>query len=88
MVHSHTKNTNFYAFWKALGWEICVYFMAIWYIFMVIWYILWPFGIFCDNLVYFTRIGMLYQGNLATLVGAVVSEKTRNGESGEEVTRP
>jgi hypothetical protein len=55
---------------------------------MVIWYILWPFGIFCDNLVYFTRIGMLYQGNLATLVGAVVSEKTRNGESGEEVTRP
>jgi hypothetical protein len=28
--------------------------------FMVIWYILWPFGIFCVNLVYFFRFGMLY----------------------------
>jgi hypothetical protein len=24
-------------------------------------YILWPFGIFCDNLAYFSRFGMLQQ---------------------------
>jgi hypothetical protein len=29
--------------------------------FMVIWYILWTFGIFCGNLVYFPRFGILYQ---------------------------
>jgi hypothetical protein len=26
--------------------------------FMAIWYILWPFGIVCGHLVYFSRIGM------------------------------
>jgi hypothetical protein len=25
------------------------------------WYILWPFGIFCGNMVYFSRFGMLYR---------------------------
>jgi hypothetical protein len=38
------------------------YFTAIWYTyFTAIWYILMPFGMFCGNLVYFSRFGMLYQ---------------------------
>jgi hypothetical protein len=36
--------------------------------FMDIWYILWSFGIFCGRLVYFSRFGLLYQKNLATLL--------------------
>jgi hypothetical protein len=58
-----------------------VYFMIIWHIlwsfgifyghlvyFMVIWYILWSFGIFYGRLVYiFSRFGVFYLGNLATL---------------------
>jgi hypothetical protein len=30
--------------------------------FPAIWYILWHFGIFCDNLVYFPHFGILYHG--------------------------
>jgi hypothetical protein len=36
--------------------------------FLVFWYILWTFGIFCGNLAYFFRFGILYldkSGNLA-----------------------
>jgi hypothetical protein len=29
--------------------------------------ILWPLGIFCGNLVYYSCFGMLYQINMATL---------------------
>jgi hypothetical protein len=29
--------------------------------FTTIWYILWPFGIFYDYLVYFTRFGTFFQ---------------------------
>jgi hypothetical protein len=47
-----------------------VYFVVIWYILLsfLIWYILLPFGIFClsfsilcCHLVYFPRLGILYQ---------------------------
>jgi hypothetical protein len=39
MVYFRTENTNLGKFWRALGWKMLVYFMAIWYI-------LWSFGIF------------------------------------------
>jgi hypothetical protein len=35
---------------------------------VVIWYMSWPFGTFCGCLEYFSNVGILYQGNLATLV--------------------
>jgi hypothetical protein len=37
-----------------LQWNMLVYFMDIWAI-------LWTFGLFCDNLVFFPRFGMLHQ---------------------------
>jgi hypothetical protein len=46
---------------------------------MAIWYNLWPFGIVCDNLVYFTQFGMfgprkIWQpwSALPTFVGGLV----------------
>jgi hypothetical protein len=36
--------------------------------FTVFCYIIWTFGIVLGNLVYFSRFGILYQKNLATLI--------------------
>jgi hypothetical protein len=58
MVYFQTKNRNLGEFWRAFQWKMCVYFMVY---FTSIWYILWPFGIFCSNLVYFPCVGKLYQ---------------------------
>jgi hypothetical protein len=55
-----TKNPNLGKFWSSYG--HLVYITAIWNI-------LWPFGIFYGNLVYFPRFGILSQeksGNLET----------------------
>jgi hypothetical protein len=49
MVYFQTKNTNLGKFWRALWWQILVHLMPIWYI-------LWPFGIFCGHLVYFSPV--------------------------------
>jgi hypothetical protein len=54
MVSFQTKNTSLGNFWSVLHRKRLVYFMEIWSI-------LWTFGIFCGNLVYIYRFGMLYQ---------------------------
>jgi hypothetical protein len=52
MVYFQTKNTKCGIFWKALEWEILVYFMHFWNFLscllncIAVWYILWSFGIF------------------------------------------
>jgi hypothetical protein len=59
MACFQTKDSNLGKFWRALQWQMLVYFMAIRSIlrsygtFCGFWYILWPFGIFCGLLVYF-----------------------------------
>jgi hypothetical protein len=50
-----TQNPNLGKFLEGLA--ILVYFMTIWSIFTAIGNILWPFGIFCGNLVYFSPFG-------------------------------
>jgi hypothetical protein len=46
--------------------------------FVAIWKILWPFGIFYSNLVYFPCFGMLHQGKSGSPVrGRDVSLKAR-----------
>jgi hypothetical protein len=54
MAYFQTKNPNLGKFLRVLQWKMIVNFMAIWNI-------LWPFGLFYGYLVYFSRIGMLYQ---------------------------
>jgi hypothetical protein len=77
MVCFQTKNSNLGKFWRAFE------FVGIFYdhleYFMAIWYNLWPFGIVCDNLVYFTQFGMfgprkIWQpwSALPTFVGGLV----------------
>jgi hypothetical protein len=46
-----------YKFGYILIWKMSVYFMTIWN--MLCWHILWPFGIFCSHLVYFSRFGIV-----------------------------
>jgi hypothetical protein len=49
--------------WRALEWELLIYFTAILNI-------LWLFGVFCGQLVYFSHFGMPYHeksGNLGFL---------------------
>jgi hypothetical protein len=41
-------------FWRALEWKMLVYFTTIWNIYSH----LWPFGIVCVRLVYFSHFGM------------------------------
>jgi hypothetical protein len=63
MVCFQTKNPNLGKFWRALGWKIFMYFMAIWNI-------LWRFGIFNDHLVHFFPVLVsCTKKNLATLAG-------------------
>jgi hypothetical protein len=62
-------------FWEILGlaMEDVVYFMDTWSVFMAIWYILWTFGIFCGNLVYFPRMLVCCtKKNLATRPGVLI----------------
>jgi hypothetical protein len=47
MVCFQTKNPSLGKFCRVLLWKILVYFMTIWSV-------LWPFGIFCGTLVYFS----------------------------------
>jgi hypothetical protein len=57
MVCFQTKNPSLGKFWKVLLRKILVYFMTIWSTyFTAIGNILWPFGIFCGNLVYFSPL--------------------------------
>jgi hypothetical protein len=63
MVYFQTKKTNLGEFWRALEWNILVYFITIWYILwqfgihtlwsfvnvVIIWYIFQHFGILCEG---------------------------------------
>jgi hypothetical protein len=53
MAYFQNKNPNSGKFWRVLHWMMMVYFMAIWYIGGIL-------GIFCGNLAYFPRFGILY----------------------------
>jgi hypothetical protein len=71
MVCFQTKNTNLGKFWRDLDWKRFINFMAIWNI-------LWTLGIFYDYLVHFVFIWYIWSctnKNLATLLGAVLSQK-------------
>jgi hypothetical protein len=48
------SNPNLGEFWGALQWKILVYVKTIRNM-------LWPFGIFCDNSLYYPHFGILYQ---------------------------
>jgi hypothetical protein len=52
------QNRNLGKFWRALEWKMLLYFMIIWNILRHIWYKLWPFGIVCGHLVYFSHFGV------------------------------
>jgi hypothetical protein len=59
MFFFQTKNPNLGKFWRALhrienvgiSYDDLEYFMAVWYS-------LWPFGIVCGHLIYFSHFGM------------------------------
>jgi hypothetical protein len=72
MVCFQTKNTNLGQFWRVLQWKMLVYFMAIWYI-------LWPFGIVYGYLVYFSRLGLLYEGKYDSPALYVLSRVVATG---------
>jgi hypothetical protein len=62
-----SKNSNLGKFWWVLQWQLLTY--------MAIWSILRPFGIFCDHLVHFIVIWLIFpvlvscsRKNLAALV--------------------
>jgi hypothetical protein len=55
------KFTSRVIFCRVLQWKMLVYFMT------TICYIVWSFEIFHGYLVHFSRFGMLYQKNMATL---------------------
>jgi hypothetical protein len=68
MVCFQTKNPNLGTFLRVLQWKMMVYFKDTWSILrsFVIFYV-WTFGIVRGNFVNFSRFGILYQKNLATL---------------------
>jgi hypothetical protein len=71
MVCFQTKNPNLGKFWRALDWQMFIYFMAIWYM-------LWIFGIFYDHLVYFVFIWHIFP-----FFGIKYQEKSGNpGQNG------
>jgi hypothetical protein len=68
MVCFQTKIPNIGKFWRALQFEDVGIFYGHLVNFTAFWYILWTFGIFCGNLVYFSRFGIFFHeksGNLA-----------------------
>jgi hypothetical protein len=74
MVCFQTRNPNLGKFWRALEWMILVYFMSIF----------GPFGICCGHfvkfygyLVYFSRLGMLYQEKYANPASKMLEDMTR-----------
>jgi hypothetical protein len=72
MVCFKTKNPNLGKFWRALDWNILIYFMAIGNSLRTfgICY-LWSSGTFCVHLVHFFGFGIIHHKNLATLVAGV-----------------
>jgi hypothetical protein len=57
-----TKNRTLGKFWRVLQWKMYVHiFYGHLVNFYGHWVYLWTFGIFCSNLVYFSRFGMLFQ---------------------------
>jgi hypothetical protein len=55
MVCFQTKIPNLGKFWRVLQWKMLVYvFYGHLVHVMVFWYILFTFGVFCGNLVYFS----------------------------------
>jgi hypothetical protein len=58
MVYFQTKNPNLGKFWRTLEWKKVGIFMNTWNI-TAIFYNVWPFGIVCGHLVYFSQFGML-----------------------------
>jgi hypothetical protein len=53
MVYFQTKSPNLGKFWRALEWEMLVYFMTIWNI-------LWTFGMLHDHMVRFVFVGYIF----------------------------
>jgi hypothetical protein len=58
MVYFQTKNPNLGKILEGFAMENVVMFYEHWEYFSLIWYNLYPFGIFCGHLVYFSRFGM------------------------------
>jgi hypothetical protein len=63
MVYFKTKNLNLGKFWRAIEWQMLEYFTAIWYTCAMYGHLIyvhnvWPFGVVCGPLVYFSRFGM------------------------------
>jgi hypothetical protein len=59
MVYFQTKNPELGKLWRTLlGTETVVIFYDPLEYFTAIWYNLWPFGIVCGHLVYFSLFGM------------------------------
>jgi hypothetical protein len=54
MVYFQTQNPSLGKFGRALQWNMSAYFV-------VIWSILWSFGIFYGELVYYSSFGILHQ---------------------------
>jgi hypothetical protein len=50
-----------FKFVQILEWKMLNYFIVILLYFKAIWDILWPFGIYCSHLVYFSGFGIMYQ---------------------------
>jgi hypothetical protein len=58
MVCFQTKNPNLGKFWGPFN--VGIFYDYLEY-FMAIWYALWPFGIACGHLLYFSQFGMFGQ---------------------------
>jgi hypothetical protein len=67
MVCFQTKNPNLGKFWRVFATEDDCIFNGHSVHFTIFCYILWTFGIVRGNWVTFSRFGILYQENLATL---------------------
>jgi hypothetical protein len=58
MVYFQTQNPTLGKFWRALEWNMFVYFITIWNFYGHLVNNLWLFGILCGDLVYFSHFGM------------------------------
>jgi hypothetical protein len=58
MVYFQTKKSHFWSILEGLGIEnVGIFYDHLEY-FTAIWYNLWPFGVVCGHLVYFSQFGM------------------------------